>query len=245
MNTSMDEYSLETRLGFEAALRRYALPPATRPEVVTGLRWILGSPAKHREGVCRADRALCALLSSDELAAAREVEAGGPIGAGLMCLRVSVHAQRHLAEDSEPGRWETLAAAPAAEYLDTLTSCVAIPPSDQAVWTEAVTAATGLCRVLVLTPLPDERPRGPLAILAEAMVARALLARRAFAATFVAHFAAMLKIGAEAQGGSALDCAKRHAVLTIAYLEGGRVAFDNGKLHLDRPLGFPLNTEHR
>src|SRR5262249_7437287 len=49
MNALMDEYGLETRLGFESALRRYAFPPATGSEVVAGLRWILDSPANHRQ----------------------------------------------------------------------------------------------------------------------------------------------------------------------------------------------------
>lgn len=243
MNALMDEYDLEARLGFEATLRRYAFPPATGPEEVTGLRWVLGSPAAHRQEICRTDRALCALLSGDQLTAAYEVEAAGPIGAGLMCLRASVHAQRHLADDGETGRGDGIATPPAGEYLDAVTRCVAIPTSDQMVWTDAATAATRLCRLLVLTPLPAERPCGPLAILAEAMTARSLLARRAFAAAFVAHLAAMLRVRAEAHGSSALDCARRHAALTVAYLEGRQVTFDNGKLCLDRPPDSPKDRE--
>ncbi|MEV6923926.1 hypothetical protein AB0M46_05355 [Dactylosporangium sp. NPDC051485] len=234
MNTMLDEYGLEARLGFEDALRRYAFPPTNRPDVVDGPRWILQSPARHRREVCRADRALCALLSDDQLAAAQEVEATGPVSAGLMCLRVSVHAQRHLSENAEADRWEFPAATAATEYLDTLTNCVAIPSADEAVWTEAATAATHLCRGLVLTLLPTKRPHGPLAMLADAMRARSLLARRGFAAAFVSHFAAVLKVQAEAQGESPLDYAKRHTALTIAYLNGGQVVLDDGKLHLDR-----------
>src|SRR5215211_4227106 len=121
----LDEYSLEARLGLEAALRRNALPP-TGGETVTDSQWLLDTPPEYRNEVCRTDRALSALLSGDHLAAARHVETAGPVGAALICLRVAVQAQRLLAQDSATDSSNELRADHAARYLAALTQCVAI-----------------------------------------------------------------------------------------------------------------------
>lgn len=233
MSPVVDEYLAEARLGFEAALRGAAFPPTSMPESVDDLRWTLASPEGHRREVSRADRAVCALLSGDHLAATGELEAAGPVGTGLMCLRASVHAQRSFESDGN-GIPAAEVATSAAEYLGILTECAAIPPPDRSVWADAVDAAWLLAHDLVLTVLPAERTRGPLALLAGELVARSVLARRAFAAVFVADFAALLREQANRRGMSALDCARQHCALTVAYLEGENVSLlDSGQLRLE------------
>jgi len=227
----LDEYSLEARLGLEAALRRNALPP-TGGETVTDSQWLLDTPPDYRNEICRTDRALSALLSGDHLAAASHVETAGPVGAALICLRVAVQAQRLLAQDSATDSSNELQADRAARYLAALTQCVAIPPPDRRVWDDATIPAADLYRRLLYNP-PATEP--PLTVVARDVVARSLLCRQAFAATFLANFAALLHITEESNGGSALDCAKRHTAMTIAYLDGHSVAWDEDRLRLDTP----------
>jgi len=235
MNGVKDEYAAEARFGLEIALRNSAFPPSAGADVVAESTWQLNSPAGYRTEVSRADRAVCALLSGDELAAAREIETAGPVGTVLMCLRCTVHAQRsHLdGVSADQGETGLLRGVSAAEYVTMLTQSVAVPVPDRPVWTTAAESAQVLADQFVFTPLPAARERGPLSALAEAVVARSLLARRAFAAVFVAHFASLLRTSGEERGLTAMDCAREYAALTIAYLEGRNVTIDAaGKLQL-------------
>jgi hypothetical protein len=73
----------------------------------------------------------------------------------------------------------------------------------------------------------------PLALIATALADRPPLGRRAHAAVFAAYGAGLLRVLAEEDGRTALECSREWAALTIAYLIGNTVELHDGRLHVD------------
>src|SRR5207245_6727594 len=123
------EIEWEARRGLEDTVRSIAFA-GSDAVVADETAWTLGTDDHHRRLLTIADRAVCALLSGDELAAAGEVEAAGPVGAALACLRAVVAAQRDL--DAEGGRFEIAAAlALAKEPIRNLCAAIAVPSGER------------------------------------------------------------------------------------------------------------------
>lgn len=224
------EIEAEARLGLAPALRSIAMAGGDRAEA--SLRWTLRSDPELRREIARADRVVCALLCGDALAAARELETAGPLGAPLACLRLAVHAQRTHAGEQIPDADAEIATT-AAAYLRDLTLQVAVPADDAWVWQTGLADAAPLAERLVLHPLPSERPHGPLALIAAAMADRALLYRRAYTVVFAGYGAGLLHIAGTRHGRAPIDSARQWAALTIAYTEGRDVRVREGRLHIE------------
>jgi len=240
VNQLVVEFETEARLGLAQAMRTTVIPSAPGDEVEDSRTWRLRSSSSLRHEVTRADRMLCALLCDDVLAAAHELETVGPLGAAIACLRVAVHAQRRLATIPAPTAVHHQFAQAGTAYRDTLTPQVAVPTADSWVWEGDLGSAAGIADALVFRQLPGPAQQGPLALIAAALADRAPLGRRAYAAVFAAYGAGLLRVLAEEDGSTALECSREWAALTIAYLDGHHVELRDGRLHLndrDRPIG--------
>lgn len=237
MNDVAAEQALETRLGLEAALRSMALPHHPRHDRATDSQWILASTKGYRAEVTRVDRAVVALLSDDHLTAAHELDAAGPVGTALMCLRAALQAQRHtratrrrLAGPPSVSPGPSLTCA----HLSALDAAVLIAAADRHVWDSALAPAETLMADLI-TPAGSTATVSPLTRVAAELVTLPLLARRAHAAVFAAGLARVIMSTAPPGAGSALSCARRHAALTIAYVTADDVRLAAGTLHRSPP----------
>ena len=160
-------------------------------------------------------------------------------GGRRMPARV-VHAQRRLMTISPPAASQRQFAVAGSAYRDALTSQVAVPAADFWVWEGNLGRAAAVAYALVFRPLPRTEQQGPLALIAAELAVRAPLGRRAYAATFAAYGAGLLRVLAEEEGRTALECSREWAALTIAYLDGRHVELRGGRLHLndrDWPAG--------
>jgi hypothetical protein len=229
------EQALETRLGLEAALRSMAMP--RRHERATDSRWILESTKGYRAEATRVDRAVVALLSDDHLTAAHELDAAGPVGTALMCLRAALLAQRHTrATRRRPAGQPSVdpGLSLARAHLSALDAAVLVAAADRHVWDCALAPAETLMADLI-TPAGPPATISPLTRIAAELVTLPLLARRAHAAVFTAGLASALRSTAPPDAGSALSCARRHAALTIAYVTAHEVRLAAGTLHRSPP----------
>jgi hypothetical protein len=222
----LSEAELEFRHGLAATLRLIVTTPAEDSHGEHA--WVLRSPRARRRSLVQLDIAVCALLSGDEIGAAAVVESAGPVGAELLGLRAAVQAQLRLEEFSEPVPTDLV-----RRYREALLQAVAVPAADRYVWDAAVADAEALTATLIFARLPEVRPRGPLDLLSDAVVGRSLLARRAFAAMFVADFAAFEHALTRWRGGDLGEAVRERAALAVAYVEGGTISLRDGRLRVD------------